>query len=392
MRSKASWFVIAVLGTGVALQPGGCAGPQEDPGGTTPLADSDVVADVLVHAREGVVEGELAAMEERLGALATAVDALAASPQEADSVAAAREAFGEALVQWGGLDALQVGPSAPSLDSPAGEDLRDEIYSWPTVNPCRVDQETVSGDYQRDGFFEAELVNVYGLDALEHLLYAPASNACPSQIDINEEGTWDVLGPDGVAQARADYAVAVVAQLQGDVAQLQEAWSGAFGDDFVEGQGPYGDRLEAIDDLFQAVFYVELMKDEKLAYPLGLRECGTTTCPELAESQSADLSGELLRANMATLVALLAPEDGAGFADLLADAGEEDLAEQLRTLVADAEASLVPLGTVRADVDSDPETVQAAYDAVVALADFLEADVATVLALTVPAEAAGDAD
>jgi len=392
MRSKASWFVIAVLGAGVALQPGGCAGPQEDPGDTKPLADSDVVTDVLVHAREGVLEGELAAMEDRLVDLSAAMDALAASPQDPDAVAAARDAFGEALVQWGGLDALQVGPSAPSLDSPAGEDLRDEIYSWPTVNPCRVDQETVSGDYQQEGFFEAELVNVYGLDALEHLLYAPASNACPSQIDINEDGTWDVLGPDGVAQARADYAVAVVARLQSDVARLREAWEGSFGDDFVEGAGPYGDRLEALDDLYQAVFYVELMKDEKLAYPLGLRECGTTTCPELAESQSADLSAELLKANVASLAALLAPADGAGFADLLADAGEEGMADQLRTAVADAEAAVAPLTTVRADVDGDPPSVQAAYDAVAALATLLENDVATVLALTVPAEAAGDAD
>ena len=35
----------------------------------------------------------------------------------------------------------QLGPAASALTT-GGEGLRDEVYSWPTVNPCRVDQET----------------------------------------------------------------------------------------------------------------------------------------------------------------------------------------------------------------------------------------------------------
>ena len=38
-----------------------------------------------------------------------------------------------------------------------------------------------------------------------------------------------------------------------------------------------------------------MTKDEKLAFPLGLRECGADACPEMAESQTANLSAELLR-------------------------------------------------------------------------------------------------
>jgi len=389
--SKASWFVITLLTAGLALQPGGCAGPL-DPGKDEPRVDADLLAELLLHTQEGVMVPELETMEVHLEELEVAVVAWSVAPEDPSARAAAQAAYEGALVQWGVLDALQVGPGASSLASPAGEDLRDEVYSWPTVNPCRVDQETVSGDFASDGFFEQELVNVYGLDALEHLLYAPEENACPSQVDINAEGLWEGMGPGVVAASRADYALAVVERLQADVGGLSGAWAGSFGDDFVEGSGPYGSAEEALDDLFRAVFYVEAMKDEKLAFPLGLRECGAAACPEMAESQVANLSADLLRANLKGLAAVLAPADGVGFAELLDDAGENELADTLRTKVLDAETALAPLSSVRDDVADDDGSVLAAYDAVVSLANLLEGDVATVLTLTVPSEAAGDAD
>ncbi len=391
MRHKASWFVITLLTAAAALQPGGCAGPL-DPGATGPAVDAGLVEELLLHARDEVLVSELEAMQAELDLLGVAVDAWVAAPEDDGARGAAQRAFEAAMAQWGVLDALQVGPGAPALDSPGGQDLRDELYSWPTINGCRVDQETVSGDYASGAFFEQELVNVYGFDALEHLLYAPAENACPSQVDINADGLWDGMGPGVVAQARADYAAVVVGHLQTNVAQLHDAWTGSFGDDFVAGQGPYDDAQQALDDLYRAVFYVELMKDDKLAYPLGLRECGAAACPEMAESQAANLSAELLRGNLSGLSAVLAPEDGVGFDDLLDDVGEEAVADELRSRLADAESALAGLTSVREQVVDDRESVQAAYDAVAALAELLETDVATVLTLTVPAEAAGDAD
>ena len=34
---------------------------------------------------------------------------------------------------------MQLGPAGSSLSAVAGADIRDEIYSWPTINPCRID-------------------------------------------------------------------------------------------------------------------------------------------------------------------------------------------------------------------------------------------------------------
>ena len=64
---------------------------------------------------------------------------------------------------WQYAEMLQVGPAGSSSKIIAGDNIRDEIYSWPTVNSCRVDQELVEDVYSASSFFSDELVNVYGL-------------------------------------------------------------------------------------------------------------------------------------------------------------------------------------------------------------------------------------
>ena len=166
MRQVLSGVVIIGLGVLAGLQPGGCAGPLEveAPG---PTVEPSMVTDVLRHARDTVFRVELAVMLDRVDALEVAVGAWADAPEDSTAQAQARDAFDASLIQWSVMDALQVGPGASSLVSPAGKDLRDAVYSWPTVNPCRVDQETVNGEFGSASFYDQQLVNVYGLDALE---------------------------------------------------------------------------------------------------------------------------------------------------------------------------------------------------------------------------------
>jgi predicted lipoprotein len=385
---RTSWGALGVLAVvAAAIQPGGCAGPVDGDGTEV----TEVEGDVLGHTRDTVV-GALGEAELSLDALSAAVDAWAASPDDDAARAAAQQAFMAAFEAWAVVEVYQVGPAAPALVDVAGQDLRDAIYSWPTVNPCRVDQETVSGDYANASFFDDELVNVMGFDALEHLLFAPEANACPGQVDINANGSWDALGSAGVASARAAYAAAVVGQIQADVGALSADWTGGFGDEFVASGAPYESADAAIDAVYRAAFYVELMKDDKLALPVGLRGCATATCPELAESQAAAMSSTLLRANLRGLRALLVGDGSQGFYALLVDAGDEALANTLVTQLDAAEAALADLAPIPEALSSDAAQVIAAYDAVAALATTLEGDVATGLTLAVPVEAAGDND
>ena len=95
---------------------------------------------------------------------------------------------------WAKLDVMQIGPQASSLSAVSGGDIRDEIYSWPTsVNACVVDQITANESFLNGEFIAQTLVNGYGLDALEHLLFADFETNCPAQVPPLSDGRWDAL-------------------------------------------------------------------------------------------------------------------------------------------------------------------------------------------------------
>lgn len=388
---SASWLVLGGLVVGVLAQPTiGCL-PEET--GSSPQQ----VGDLLSVVGPEVVLPRL----QRLDAALTQLEAAVGTWQQegADARLGAREAFGEAMLVWQELEVMQIGPAASSLTAIAGADLRDEAYSWPTVNPCRVDQETVVGSWSGADFFELNLVNTYGLDALEHLLYAGDDNACPGQVDINAEGTWDALGPQGVDAQRAAYAGVVVGGLQGVHASLVEAWDPAAGDlsgqlaEPGSGGSAFASEQEAINALFDALFYLELVtKDRKLAEPLGLQDC-SVDCEQLVEGLSSGLSTAWLAANLRGFRALFTGGGVGGFDVLLDEVGHADLAARMLdntdAALALIEAESRPLDAL---VLEDRPAAEAMYEALKAVTDDLKGDLATVLSLQLPNEAAGDND
>ncbi|MFT4979896.1 MAG: putative lipoprotein, partial [Myxococcota bacterium] len=243
------------------------------------------------------------------------------------------------------------------------------------------------------------LVNSYGLDALEYLLWAGPGNDCPSQVDINADGTWDALGADNIEQNRAAFARTISTELSRQAAALKDAWSPDGGD--FSGQltletagGPYSSEQEALDALFSALFYVEIAtKDRKLAVPLGLQDCSTETCPEDVEHRYSGLGAAAVEANLLGFRDLFTGGAGFGLDDLLVDLGHGDLSIQI---LADLDVALAAAAVIEAPLDeaiaSQPDAVLALHDAIKMVADALKGDLATVLMLEIPAEAAGDND
>ncbi len=145
------------------------------------------------------------------------------------SLEASRAAWRDAMVAWQAAEVFQVGPAAAG-DAVGARSLRDDIYSWPIVSPCRVDQVVVEGGLAAKEYFDGKNVNVYGLDALEYLLFHDAlSNSCPPQVRINHEGSWSALGDDEVRRRRAAYVVAAASLLAVDAQRLLDAWQGEDG-------------------------------------------------------------------------------------------------------------------------------------------------------------------
>lgn len=390
---RSSWFVLAALFVASAASPLGC----EEPGPGTSEGTADLA--MLASVGPSVVVPAL----NRVATALVDLDAAVAGWHRAEGAqgprADARGAFLQAMDVWQELEVMQVGPAGSSLSTLGGQDLRDELYSWPTVNPCRVDQQTVEGRFGEPGFFDDSLVHIYGLDALEHLLYAPAANACPNQVDINALGTWDAAGPDAIAGLRAAYAVAIVDHARGVVQELQHRWSPDGGDFGAllsspgAGSSPYGSAQEATNAVFDALFYLEATtKDRKLAEPLGLGAC-TAECAKLVEGVPSGSSTLWVAANLRGFRQLFTGGDAAGFDDLLSELGHGDLADRVLDHT-DAALSLAeglddPIDAI---ADRDPAEAEALYDAVKKVTDDLKGDLATIMSLRIPAEAAGDND
>ncbi len=389
--SARSWLALGGLAAGwLAWQACGAPGAAGD----TALAAA--VSDALAAVGPSVVLPALADAREAATALQAAVQAWQQSGDAADR-AAAQDAWRDTMRAWQRVEVLQIGPAASSLTAVAGADLRDEVYSWPTTNPCRVDQETVAGGYADAAFFDENLVNAYGLDALETVLFGDAGNACPGQVDINADGTWDALGPEGVDAARADYAEVLVGGVVDRVGGLEQTWSPS---DFsgqlalTNAATPYASEQEALNAVFDALFYLETRtKDRKVAQPLGLRDCATERCPDDVELARSDAGLDAVIANIEGFRLLFTGGDDIGLDDVLVELGHGDLAADLldRTDAALAAARAVE-GPLEEAVVARPEQVEALNDALKAVADLLKGDLATVLSLEVPSEAAGDND
>ena len=327
--------------------------------------------------------------------------AVQADPSDTAARARAQEAWRGAMQAWQEAELLQIGPAAPSLTAIGGADLRDRIYAWPTVNRCRVDQETLAGGWADPGYADASLVNVLGLAALEVTLFSPdATNACPGQVEMNVSGAWDALGEEGVTRARAAHARALAHVLAQDVTALLDAWSPSAGDfasslAYAGDDGsPYPRAQDGVNAVFDALFYIEtVVKDRKLGFVLGNGECTASSCAEQSESLLAGGSQAWIVANLAGFRALYTGGVGTGMDDLLRARGEAALADEVIAALdaADAAAAAIALPLHEA-VDADRAGVETLHARVDTLGELLRADVAAVLALEVPQEAAGDND
>jgi uncharacterized protein len=364
-------------------------------------AVSDTLAALLADVGPEVVVPALAANQAAAAALQAAVDAWVAAEAAGDGAAArldAQAAWWAAMSAWQQVEQLQLGPAASSLTAVGGADLRDEVYSWPTVNRCRVDQETVYAGWDAADFFTANLVNVYGLDALEVLLYSePGVNDCPSQVDVNADGSWDALGEAGVQANRAAYAAALADHHAETLATLLAAWS-ADGQDWggqLSGAGSadsaYESPEQALQALSDALFYLETaIQDRKLGYPLGVGACEQTSCIEDIESPLAGGSHAWVAVNLQAFRALYTGGAGSGIDDLLRSL---DLADLDAALVAALDAADTAAAAVSGPFDTAPVgEVEALHAAVKAVADLWSEQVVVALSLQVPSEAAGDAD
>jgi uncharacterized protein len=377
-------------------------GGAKPDGGTEPGKGEATRAELL-KAVSACVQTSAREFQTAAGELKAAAEALVARP-EAGTRQAAREAFHQAMEAWQVLELMQVGPAAPR-SLPGGEELRDNIYSWPLVSRCAVEEQLVSRGYEAASF-PTTLVSRRGLDALEYLLFHEGSDTeCPPSSVIVADGTWAALPAEEREARKRAYAAVAAAQVRQRADQLVEAWEAGKGDfaRTFETAGPgnavYPSSQAALNSVSDALFYVEeTVKDKKLARPLGLRECAADTCPELLESRFARRSKQNIAANLVgyrRLAEGCGPGfEGMGFDDLLKAVGTEALAAKLgeRVLAAQAALQAVEEAELAQALAQDKASVRAVYDGIKGITDVMKTELVTVLDLELPTAVEGDND
>jgi predicted lipoprotein len=371
-----------------------------------PEPGGDLKRQVLKQVTERVVLPTLdgfIAETEVLGASATQwSEARRTGPALAERDAV-RTAFKTAFLRWERAEMMAFGPAGKPPTFSLGQGLRDTIYAWPTINPCRVDEVLAGKLYEGPTFFDTALVTSTGLAAIEQLVFVDgAGNACPPTDPINTTGTWAAMSADELAVRRADYAKLAIAAMLKQARALQGAWvndaSRRYATAGLADSG-FATAQAALNEVFAALFQADLaLKNARIGVPLGLvpATCATVPCPAQAEALPSRFSREAIGANLDGLRAVMRgdfDEPGHGFDVLLGALGAGALATDMDAALVTARAQADGLaGPIDALVVSDPASVQLLHDDVKVFTDLLKNQFITVLSLQVPAEGAGDAD
>ncbi len=316
---------------------------------------------------------------------------------------AAKSAWKKAMKIWQEIEITQFGPAGASGKRFGGQDLRDEIYSWPTSNPCKVDTFIVQNNFSSDTFITSNLVNSYGLDALEYLLFnTSAGNKCPISATINTDGSWSALTPTDKKQRRATYATRLSVNIQKNAMTLLDSWENGFQEEFdgagTENNSIYTSQILALSDVYAAMLYIDkITKDSKLEKAVGIGKCDNDVCLAALESQYAYYSKEGIMSNVVGLQKLYwggaTANEYYGFNDYLDSIDQTVLAKKIDQALITIMQSLQKItGSLRDSLGEDPSDGKNVYKAIKGLTDLLKGDFATLMQLTIPQDAAGDSD
>lgn len=313
---------------------GGGGGSTSSSGSSSSSSGSFTAGDdarraVLKDIGDEIILPALRDFDAKVAELKTAVDTLAATPDDTDALEAAQLAWEEAMTSWQRNEVLQVGPAGRSTNPDmvtGGQDFREFIYSWPiTLDSCGIEAAADSGAAV-DGNTP---INISGLGAVEYLLFTnEPPESCAAQPTTAE---------------RALHVQRLGARLALLATSLRNRWEPA-GGNFIEqwstaglaSSAFYMRPQDALNALSIALFYVEkVSKDRKIAHTTGVGASGLTcsneaSCPEFLESQLSRHSGANLIANVQVFRDVFSGVNGKlGVNDLLEGIDRADLATEI---------------------------------------------------------------
>jgi len=320
---------------------------------------------------------------------------------------ATQEAWKKAMLVWQRAEVIKYGPAAMT-GQPGGQDLRDPIYAWPLVSRCLVDNATGTKGYEAANFTTVSLVSARSLAVAEYLLFEPATatNGCPPENEINQNGAWTALGDAEIQKRRMDYVRVITADVVVRAQKLVDAWDAAKGNFLADlanaGQSSktFSTQQLAFNAVSDAMFYLDIeVKNMKVGQPAKLDEsCPAPPCSGVVESPWAKRSKDHIRANLDGYAQLLhgcgPGNTGLGFDDYLAAVGAPQITTKLDASVTQMRAAVDALKepSLEEDIEKNPAAVRALYDALRDNAAIMKTEMASVLNLELPKVVASDND
>jgi len=204
--------------------------------------------------------------------------------------AQAQEAWRDAMLDFQFIDALPFGPIVTFMEEKESS-YRFAIYSDAENPVCSLDVEVVRR--AQNTAPRATLPPEYkGLQSIEYLLFSePEKTPCPNRRQFRAVHNW--LKEKTVKQQhldRCEYTRLAAADIGRKARQLAETWKTQYGPQMSlkAVNALFG---EASKDLIQAITTVERSKDDRLAKPMGLKDCNSeeTQCANYLEHKYAKL-------------------------------------------------------------------------------------------------------
>jgi len=353
----------------------------------------------LLDAVAQCTQQQLCEFDPLAAALETKLSAYAAAPSE-DTLGSARNAWYFALQKWQILEMFGFGPAASTAD-PGGAGLRDEIYAFPAVNRCAMEEQLYDQTYAGAGF-DATPPGARGLGAVEYMLfYTNTDNGCTALNRLNSKKLWSMLSADELAARKVAYAGALGHDIRAKSAALLASWSAEGGDfraalaNAGQGSAVYANEQAALNAVSNALFYLEQdVKQWKVGRPAGLVEC-PSSCASFAETRYARVASDSVRSNLEAFRRLFqgcGPDHaGLGFDDWLRAVGAGSVADEMLADLDAADAVMAQLD-LNGAFEQSPASVAPVYAAFKAISDVLKTDMITVLDLEPPMELMGDND
>jgi hypothetical protein len=270
--------------------------------------------DIVDHAVEPAVANFSLKMQELATKTTEYCSALNAASGEPAALTAVQTAWQESMNTWQQLEVMQFGPLLTE---------RDEFYSWPLNDSCKVDEEVVFSLAEGYDITTGVTPARRGLDGLEYLLFNTNTGiSCGSNNTTAALTAWNAKTDAEKLADRCSFAEKITADLVTRAQSLETAYGQYDITDAASLQG-------VADSISDALFYIDKeLKDDKLAAILPLSGTQSFDAEKL-EFAFASYAKEAVYNNAVGAKAIFTANNHQGLAQYLIAAGQDSLATEM---------------------------------------------------------------